>query len=179
MARTLVLVASLSIICLLAFLTVTVAVREGIDILVILSLIVLARWASGCWARWARLRPMADGARLSRLAATLAVLAAPVAVGGAAYLAFAESDEPLGSASIPLALESSSASASQREPPPPEPEEPAPLIDGEPVPAIPLSGVDAFEIELRKPPRAGVVFDLDTGEVLWRRRPLREVPIAA
>ena len=42
MARTLVLIASLSIICLLAFLTVTVAVREGIDILVVLSLIVLA-----------------------------------------------------------------------------------------------------------------------------------------
>jgi hypothetical protein len=42
MARTLVLFASLSIICLLAFLTVTVAVREGIDVLVVLSLIVLA-----------------------------------------------------------------------------------------------------------------------------------------
>jgi hypothetical protein len=42
MARTLVLIASLSIICLLAFLTVTVAVREGIDILVVLSVIVLA-----------------------------------------------------------------------------------------------------------------------------------------
>ena len=42
MARTLVLIASLSIICLLGFLTISVAVREGIDILVILSLIVLA-----------------------------------------------------------------------------------------------------------------------------------------
>ena len=42
MARTLVLLASLSIICLLAFLTASVAVREGIDVLVILSLIVLA-----------------------------------------------------------------------------------------------------------------------------------------
>ena len=42
MARTLVLIASLGIICLLAFLTVTVALPEGIDILVVLSLIVLA-----------------------------------------------------------------------------------------------------------------------------------------
>ena len=42
MARMLVLIASLSIICLLAILTVSVAVREGIDILVVLSLIVLA-----------------------------------------------------------------------------------------------------------------------------------------
>jgi hypothetical protein len=42
MARTLVLLASLGIISLLAFLTVTVAIEEGIDILVIVSLIVLA-----------------------------------------------------------------------------------------------------------------------------------------
>jgi hypothetical protein len=42
MARTLVLVGSLAIICLLGFLTVAVAVREGIDVLVLLSLIVLA-----------------------------------------------------------------------------------------------------------------------------------------
>jgi hypothetical protein len=41
MARTLVLLASLGIICLLGFLTVTVAVEEGIDILVIVSGIVL------------------------------------------------------------------------------------------------------------------------------------------
>jgi hypothetical protein len=42
MARTLVLLSSLGIISLLAFLTVTVAIEEGIDILVIVSLIVLA-----------------------------------------------------------------------------------------------------------------------------------------
>ena len=42
MARTLVLIASLSIIGLLGFLTISVALRDGIDILVIVSLIVLA-----------------------------------------------------------------------------------------------------------------------------------------
>jgi hypothetical protein len=42
MGRTLVLVGSLGIISLLAFLTITVAIEEGIDILVIVSLIVLA-----------------------------------------------------------------------------------------------------------------------------------------
>jgi hypothetical protein len=42
MARTLALIGSLGIICLLAFLTISVALREGIDILVVLSLIVLA-----------------------------------------------------------------------------------------------------------------------------------------
>jgi hypothetical protein len=42
MARTLVLVGSLAIICLLGALTVSVAVREGIDVLVLLSFVVLA-----------------------------------------------------------------------------------------------------------------------------------------
>jgi hypothetical protein len=42
MGRTVALGGSMAIICLLAFLTAAVALREGIDILVILSLIVLA-----------------------------------------------------------------------------------------------------------------------------------------
>jgi hypothetical protein len=42
MARTFVLLASLAIICLLGFLTVSVAVEDGIDVLVIVSFIVLA-----------------------------------------------------------------------------------------------------------------------------------------
>jgi hypothetical protein len=42
MARTAALVGSLAIICILGFLTVTVAVRDGIDVLVVVSLIVLA-----------------------------------------------------------------------------------------------------------------------------------------
>ena len=42
MARNAVLAASLAIICLLAFLTISVAVREGIDVLVVLSVIILA-----------------------------------------------------------------------------------------------------------------------------------------
>jgi hypothetical protein len=42
MARTLVLGGSLAIICLLAFLTISVAVEHGVDILVVVSIIVLA-----------------------------------------------------------------------------------------------------------------------------------------
>ena len=42
MGRTLALVGSLAIICLLAFLTISVAVERGIDILVVLSGIILA-----------------------------------------------------------------------------------------------------------------------------------------
>jgi hypothetical protein len=41
MGRALVLLCSLAIICLLAFLTITVALEEGVDILVVVSLIVL------------------------------------------------------------------------------------------------------------------------------------------
>jgi hypothetical protein len=42
MARTFVLAASLAIICLLAFLTISVAVRDGIDVLVVVSVFILA-----------------------------------------------------------------------------------------------------------------------------------------
>jgi hypothetical protein len=41
-ARNFVLAGSLALICLLGFLTVSVAVREGVDILVLVSLVVLA-----------------------------------------------------------------------------------------------------------------------------------------
>jgi hypothetical protein len=41
-ARTLVLGGSLVLICLLGFLTVSVAVQEGIDILVVVSIVILA-----------------------------------------------------------------------------------------------------------------------------------------
>jgi hypothetical protein len=47
MARTFVLAASLAIICLLAFLTISVAVRDGIDVLVVVSVIILALLAFG------------------------------------------------------------------------------------------------------------------------------------
>ena len=42
MARTLVLGFSLAIVCLLAFLTISVAIEHGIDVLVVVSIVVLA-----------------------------------------------------------------------------------------------------------------------------------------
>src|SRR5438105_1330533 len=42
-----------------------------------------------------------------------------------------------------------------------------------------LAGVDAFHVDFHQPPRSGIVFDLETGEVLWRRQPLKVVPIAS
>jgi serine-type D-Ala-D-Ala carboxypeptidase (penicillin-binding protein 5/6) len=35
------------------------------------------------------------------------------------------------------------------------------------------------QIEIKKPPAAGLLFDVDSGEVLWARRPAAELPIAS
>jgi D-alanyl-D-alanine carboxypeptidase len=111
--------------------------------------------------------------RVARLIAILAILAAPVGVAAAALLSFGDS-EGHGAASQPLAA------GSEPVPTAPEaPREPGPLIEGEPTPAVPLNGVDAFHIHLSRPPRAGLVFDVSTGDVLWRRRPLLVLPIAS
>jgi D-alanyl-D-alanine carboxypeptidase (penicillin-binding protein 5/6) len=111
--------------------------------------------------------------RAGRLLALLALLAAPVAVAAAALVSFGES-EGHGAAGPPLAAGSPPVA-----PAPEAPREPAPLIEAEPTPAVPLSGVDAFHINLKRPPRAGLVFDVDTGDVLWRHRPLLVLPMAS
>lgn len=38
---------------------------------------------------------------------------------------------------------------------------------------------DLVHVRFRDPPRAGLLFDLDTGQVLWRRNPTRVLPIAS
>jgi D-alanyl-D-alanine carboxypeptidase len=38
---------------------------------------------------------------------------------------------------------------------------------------------DPVRVRLRRPPRSGLLFDLDTGAVLWRRLPTRLLPIAS
>ena len=111
--------------------------------------------------------------RVPRLIAVLAILAAPLAVIAAAYLSFADSDGR-GAVTPPLAIGAASVPKA-----PEEPRQPAPPIEAEPTPAVPLSGVDAFHVNLRRPPRAGLVFDVDTGEVLWRRDPLLVLPMAS
>ncbi|WP_187369246.1 D-alanyl-D-alanine carboxypeptidase family protein [Baekduia soli] len=43
-----------------------------------------------------------------------------------------------------------------------------------------LGGVpDAVQIRFGRPPRSGLLFDLDTGRVLWRKDPTRVLPIAS
>ena len=101
--------------------------------------------------------------------ALLAVLVALASVGAAAWLAFVREDADL-AAAVP--------------PPTGAPASPArkatdTVIPEEPQAAVRLEGVDAFRPRLGRPPRAGLVFDLDTGEVLWRHNPLQVLPVAS
>jgi D-alanyl-D-alanine carboxypeptidase (penicillin-binding protein 5/6) len=46
--------------------------------------------------------------------------------------------------------------------------------------ALALSGgADPVRVTFKRPPRSGLLFDLDTGQVLWRRQPERVLPIAS
>jgi serine-type D-Ala-D-Ala carboxypeptidase (penicillin-binding protein 5/6) len=113
--------------------------------------------------------------RRSRAGAVIVVLLlAPLAVAAAAYFSFGIDDGSSGTSATPLAAGSPPAPQVPAEPP-----EPAPAAEAKPVPDVPLGGVDAFHVDLRRPPRAGLVFDVRTGEVLWRRRPLLAVPMAS
>jgi D-alanyl-D-alanine carboxypeptidase len=60
---------------------------------------------------------------------------------------------------------------------------PAPLAGGGTAPS-PLSvrledPRDSVRLRFKHPPRSGLMFDLDTGRVLWRRDPTRVLPIAS
>jgi serine-type D-Ala-D-Ala carboxypeptidase (penicillin-binding protein 5/6) len=48
-----------------------------------------------------------------------------------------------------------------------------------PPPGITLFGAKPIRIHFKQPPRAGLVFDLATGQVLWAHHPLRRLPIAS
>ena len=52
-------------------------------------------------------------------------------------------------------------------------------MPAEPVPDVPLAGGDTVRVHLRRPPRGGLMFDLNDGKVLWRRRPLKVLPMAS
>jgi D-alanyl-D-alanine carboxypeptidase (penicillin-binding protein 5/6) len=56
---------------------------------------------------------------------------------------------------------------------------PSPMLRPPRAPTIRLSGVDAFSMGFRKPPHAGLVFDMRTGDVLWRLHPRKVLPIAS
>jgi serine-type D-Ala-D-Ala carboxypeptidase (penicillin-binding protein 5/6) len=51
--------------------------------------------------------------------------------------------------------------------------------DARPLPLALSATADRVRVAFRRPPRSGLLFDLDTGEVLWRRLPDRVLPIAS
>jgi D-alanyl-D-alanine carboxypeptidase len=54
------------------------------------------------------------------------------------------------------------------------------LVGPGPTPlAVKLDAPDVIRVPFHRPPRAGLLFDLDTGRVLWRRNPTRILPIAS
>lgn len=59
------------------------------------------------------------------------------------------------------------------------PARPAPLAPPSPLAVRPGLGPDRVKLRFKRPPRAGLLFDLDTGEVLWRHQPARVAPIAS
>src|SRR3989440_3444039 len=48
-----------------------------------------------------------------------------------------------------------------------------------PPPGITLFGAKPIRIHFKHPPRAGLVFDMATGQVLWAHHPLKRLPIAS
>ena len=123
---------------------------------------------------------------MSRRLATLLTVLAPMAVAAGAWLTFVREEPVQGSTPLPIAAQSAPTADAEPEPTAPEPAEPEPVG---PVPedaaeraaglAVSVAGVDAFHVPLKRPPRAGLVFDVGTGEVLWRHNPQRRLPIAS
>jgi serine-type D-Ala-D-Ala carboxypeptidase (penicillin-binding protein 5/6) len=110
------------------------------------------------------------GRRRRRWPALLAVIAL-LGAGVAAGLALAPDAGRRAAPDAPPPAESLSQSG------------PAPLAGGGTAPS-PLSvrlddPRDAVRLRFKHPPRSGLLFDLDTGQVLWRRDPTRVLPIAS
>jgi serine-type D-Ala-D-Ala carboxypeptidase (penicillin-binding protein 5/6) len=108
---------------------------------------------------------------MSRRVAVLLGALAPLAVAAGAWFTFVHEEEVPGPT---LALSAPAQAATQTAEPRPDPSgEQEVGLD------VSLAGVDAFHVFLKHPPRAGLVFDLGSGEVLWRLSPRRRLPIAS
>jgi len=110
---------------------------------------------------------------VSRTARTLAALLALVAACGLAAWGWSQrgggdgATATAGSRSAPPALQAYNG--------PPEAE----VVARRPLDVALAATEDVVHVRFRRPPRAGLLFDLDTGEVLWRREPERVLPIAS
>ena len=95
------------------------------------------------------------------------VLLAPLVVGAALWVTLLEGS----STSTPIASAGAGSSAIA-------PVEDRSLQPSSPAP-VDLGAPDAFDLILERPPRSALVFDVDSGEVLYRSQPLRVLPIAS
>jgi D-alanyl-D-alanine carboxypeptidase len=110
------------------------------------------------------------GRRLGRLGTFLVVLLALGAAGVIAVIGLEAGrnlsegiDDPtVATAGLPA------------QPPVPAPDERAPLA-----PAVELGAENQIPLRLDKPPRAGLLFDLEKGQALWSRNPREVRPIAS
>jgi serine-type D-Ala-D-Ala carboxypeptidase (penicillin-binding protein 5/6) len=110
-----------------------------------------------------------------RLAALLVIAAAALAAGAVLYtdLDLDRGDGPGRGQAVPIAAGAPPVGHRSVK------REPDPLVPAEPVPDVPLTGTDSIQVKLRKPPRAGLLFDVRSGAVLWRRRPVKVLPMAS
>lgn len=103
-----------------------------------------------------------------RLTAVLQLLLAAIAVVGVGWIVLHASGDEDGP-TVRVAV-GGPAAAAAGEGGSFEPRSPAP---------VELAPEDAFAIDWGKPPRAALVFDVGSGEVLYRRHPERQLPIAS
>ncbi len=107
-------------------------------------------------------------------ARSIAVLAALAALPGCGANITATGDPAIGAPATVLQAEADGSRAIQAANGPLSPTAPP-----EPL-AVKLEDVDdPVVFRPKRAPRAGLLFDLDTGEVLWRKDPLRRLPIAS
>ncbi len=110
-------------------------------------------------------RRRSTGARL----ALLLMLLAPLVVVVAGYESLVR-DDGRGGSRPPLEVIGATG---------PVAPEPGGSLEPRSLAPIRLTGVDAFRLSFRRPPAAALVFDLDSGDVLYRHRPLRVAPMAS
>jgi len=103
--------------------------------------------------------------------ALLAVVVVALAIGGAAIVLIPTGDGGGGGARVTAA-----AGQPKIAPARPAAEGPVPVVAP---PGISIAGPNAVNVHLNTKPAAALLFDVDTGRVLWRLHPLRVRPIAS
>ena len=103
-----------------------------------------------------------------RLTALLQLLLVAIAIGGVAWIVLHTTGDD--DATVVRVAVGGPAAAAAGEGGSFEPRSPAP---------VELAPGDAFAVDWRKPPRAALAFNVDSGEVLYRRRPEQQLPIAS